>query len=89
MTIERRNSKSRFRKHGTGVYKCGDCGKLTRTVDANEGTSLCELCAVQSMCGNSLSDSGYNGPECPWGVFKKCTTVEECYRLLEELTPKG
>lgn len=82
-----KQSKSHF-KRGMGVFKCGDCGKQTRTVDANDGLELCELCAVQSQCGNSLSDSGYNGPDDPWAIFKKCTTTRECYDLLEKLIGK-
>ena len=84
--------KTRFTKRA-GCYNCEQCGKQTRTVEVNEGTRLCELCAVKTTCGNSLSDAGFNGNA--WTIFDNCSSVAECYKeynaqialLNPEITP--
>jgi hypothetical protein len=38
------NSRSRFQR-GSGVFKCVDCGRLTRDTGENEGvTRTCKIC---------------------------------------------
>lgn len=75
--MQRRN---RFGR--SGCFTCGSCGKRTREVYANQGLELCELCAIKSGAGNTLSDSGYNGPDDAWGLFEACKDEAEIQTVL-------
>jgi hypothetical protein len=71
--------KSRFQK-GSGCFTCHMCGKKTRAVYDNGELGLCSLCKSKCECGNTLSDSGFNGDA--WAIFSNCATVAACEQLL-------
>lgn len=71
---------SQFAK-GSGCFTCKQCGKRTRNVMDNGDCELCPVCYEKGSCGNSLSDSGYQGDA--WSMFDECKTIEEVHDLLE------
>lgn len=71
---------------GSGTYKCGSCGKLTReTGEGESGCGLCLLCYERSSCENSLSDNGWG----QHGDLEDCKTVAEVHEKFERLRQAG
>ena len=53
------NRFSKFYKGGGGVYKCEDCGKLTRdTSGSGRSTKVCEVCEQSEQWYNWESNDG-------------------------------
>lgn len=49
---------------GSGAYKCGGCGKLTRDTGAGEAPlELCKRCLFEAYVENAASDYGIDSPE--------------------------
>ena len=71
----------KFNRFGRGgCYTCGNCGKLTRRTDENDGTHLCGFCATLAGAINSLSDNGKSEFE---PEMEKCTTREQIQEVLD------
>lgn len=74
---------SRFQQ-GSGVYKCGCCGRKTRaTGDDSDGVGLCSDCYEMAGIENQISDGGYDGPEA------LAVLVAEVERLKDVIISKG
>ena len=69
MTNQKSYKVSKFQGGRKGaVYKCADCGKMTReTGDGESGCSLCAKCYYEGGLVNEHSDDGHDvyNPDCP------------------------